>query len=299
MNPGRFLRLRALQAERWIARRLPVRILGVEITFPGAVEALARAGYAARGFVYVSMGSIALLAAVELAPSARDGLGALLTLAQWPAGYLWLSAIALALSGFAAWRAAQVIFDADNQGSRPWALGSRAGQAISGVVYGALAMSVFELLDEIEDVREGDIDTAAEQAAEVLGWPGGHLVLIGVGVFIAGAGLGNIIQGLLSDFGKRLGCPDGTRRWAGWVGRVGYVARGFAFLPLGWFLIEAGLDLDPGDARDLGGALQSLEAQPFGSWVMGATAVGLIAFGLFAFIEARYRCIEPRDPLAE
>lgn len=295
MTASRLFRLYLLQLERWVAARLPLRVLGVQITFGGVVEALARIGYAARGFVYLSMGLIALLAAFELSPSATDGLGAILALAEWPLGHLWLTTVALALAGFAAWRAAQVLLDADRQGTRLRAIGSRAGQAISGLVYGGLALSVFELLDEVEDRLEADASTAQQQAAEVLSWPGGDLLLIGVGLFIVGAGVGNVAQGFLNDFGKRLGCAEGARRWACWCGRIGYVARGFAFLPLGWFLVEAGLDIDPGDARDLGGALQSLEAQPMGSWVMAVTALGLVAFGIFALIEARYRRIDIPD----
>ncbi|WP_339914769.1 DUF1206 domain-containing protein [uncultured Brevundimonas sp.] len=41
----------------------------------------------------------------------------------------------------------------------------------------------------------------------------------------------------------------------------------------------------------LGEALDAVEKQPGGSWMLGATAVGLMAFGAFAFVEARWRKI--------
>ena len=44
---------------------------------------------------------------------------------------------------------------------------------------------------------------------------------------------------------------------------------------------------------DFGGALDALESQPGGSWMLGLTAVGLMAFGAFAFVEARWRRIRP------
>ena len=113
-------------------------------------------------------------------------------------------------------------------------------------------------------------------------------------------GLANLIKGVTGkDLGRRLGCGPQTRRWACRLGQLGYFGRGIAFLPLGFFLCEAGFDLEPGAARTLGGALQSLERQPFGSWVLAFTAVGLVAFGLFALVEARFRRIDVPEEVAE
>jgi hypothetical protein len=103
------------------------------------LELLARAGYAARGFVYVSIGVLALLAALELRPSTSGSTEAVMAVADWPFGRIWLTAISAGLAGFAAWRVLQSVFDADRQGSKPKALAARAGQALSGLTYGALA----------------------------------------------------------------------------------------------------------------------------------------------------------------
>jgi hypothetical protein len=275
---------RIAAARRWIER------VRAEPRYHVVVETLARAGYAARGFLYLSMGLAALLAAAGLRHHAANGFGVLKDVASWPLGFVWVSAVGLALAGFSVWRAAQVVFDHDRQGERLKAIFSRAGQAISGLVYGGLALSVFDLLDAIEDSRH----SAQHQAAEILAWPGGQVVLVGVGLFALGCGVGNIVQAATQDFARRLSCPGLLGTACGWIGRVGYAARGFAFLPLGVFLVEAGMDLDARQARDFGESLQSLQTQPFGSLVMGLTAVGLIAFGVFAFIEARYRLIPAR-----
>jgi hypothetical protein len=272
-----------------------------EVTLGGLLEAMARAGYAARGFVYVSVGLIALFAAVEWTDEALGGRGAFEALALWPLGFAWLTAVGFGLIGFAGWRALQALFDADRQGRRPKALASRIGQAISGLVYGGLALTVFEVLDEVEDIREADEDGSAQAgAAAVLTWPYGHWLLIGGGLFIMAVGAANMLTGVTGgSLGRRLGCGPHTHRWACRLGRLGYFGRGIAFLPLGFFLCEAGFDLEPGAARTLGGALQSLETQPFGSWVLAFTAVGVIAFGLFAFVEARFRRIDVPDEVAE
>ena len=112
-----------------------------------------RVGYAARGFVYVSIGFVALMAALDRTPKARGALGALEAWADWPFGIalLWLTALGLAC--FAGWRLLQSVFDADRQGREPKAIAARIGQAISGAVYGGLALSLMELLDAFEDLR--------------------------------------------------------------------------------------------------------------------------------------------------
>ncbi len=257
------------------------------------LEGLARAGYGARGFVYISIGAIAVLAAVELAPRASGSRGALAALEGWPLGRVWLMAVASGLLGFAAWRFMQAFLDADHQGRETAALAARAGQGLSGLVYAALAVSVFHLTDLAGDVAQVPRDGGAhEQAAQVMTLPFGRWLLVAIGLFVLGAGAGNIIRGFRSDFGKRLSCSIRTRPWACGLARFGYAARGVAFLPLGLFMARAGLDSDTGEAKDLGGALQTLEQQPFGSWILAFTAVGLIAFGLFALVEARYRRID-------
>jgi hypothetical protein len=55
------------------------------------------------------------------------------------------------------------------------------------------------------------------------------------------------------------------------------------------FLVKAALDYRPKDAIGLDGALQKLAHQSYGEWLLGLTAAGLIAYGLFCLVEARLR----------
>lgn len=263
----------------------------------GVLEWTSRAGYGARGFVYLSIGALAAMAAIELARSPASASGAVAAFAQGSLGQLWIAALAVGLFGFSLWRILQAVFDADRQGRELAALASRLGQAVSALAYSALAWSLLELLDELEDIGEADENQSARQmAAEVMALPFGHWLLIGVAVFVAGVGVAGIVQLFRPDFGQHLGCSRQTHRWACMVGRVGYAARGLAFLPLAYTLGRAGWDMSAAEARNLGGALQALEAQPFGSPILFLTGLGLAAFGLYALVEARWRRIDPPDP---
>lgn len=262
------------------------------------LEWAARLGYAARGLVYCGLGAIALLAAMDLTPQARGAKGVLETWAAWPLGTVLIAAVGCGLMGFAAWRAIQAVFDADRHGTSPKAWAVRAGQAVSGFVYGGLALSAFELLDAFEDLGEADETKDLRQtSAAVLGAPHGDWLLIIAGLIVVGFGIGNIIQGLAQDFGRRLACDDALRRRVEPLAKVGYAARGLATMPVGVFLVLAGLQARADEARSWGQALQTVEQRPFGGVVLGTLAAGLIAFGLFGFVEARYRRISPPSDL--
>lgn len=257
----------------------------------GALAQLAcRFGYAARGFVYVSIGVIAVLAAVERVPQAEGSLGAVEAWADWPLGLVLLGAAGFGLYGFAGWRLLQSVFDAERQGTSPKALATRAGQAVSGVVYGTLGFSVFsamDLLDDLADPEEGASEQ--EAAAQALAIPGGEWLIIGVGVFILAAGLANLVKAIRGGLADRLVCDAAVRRVAEPVGRLGYGARGAAFAVMGVMLVQAGLHANAAEAAGLAEALQALERAPWGDGLLIGVALGLLAFGAFALMEARYR----------
>jgi hypothetical protein len=258
--------------------------------WPRIAVVAARIGYLARGTVYISIGGIALLAALRLSPHAVGAIGALEAWSAWPLGLVLLWAVGLGLYAFAGWRALQSIFDVDERGRRPHALATRVGQAISGLTYGALALSVFRLIHTLHHLR-GPGETAAMRAfvGQMLDLPFGAWLVLGLGTFVVGAGLGSIARAWFDHFASGLDCHPRLRTWLGLLARLGYAGRGVALLPAGGLLIRAGLHARAQDARGLGGALETIAAQPFGHPILGLTALGLIGFGLFAMVEGWLR----------
>jgi hypothetical protein len=261
-------------------------------------EMAARLGYVARGVVYLSIGLIALLAATGMAPHPRGALGALEAWSHWPLGNGLLWVTGLGLYGFAGWRALQSVFDADDQGTTPMAWANRAGQAISGVIYGGMAVSVFGLIDTLHDLRHvGEQAQTRAAVAAVMAWPLGSKVVMGAGLFILACGLGNALRAFVDNFGSTLRCDHRTRSWACRLARVGYFGRGVAMLPVGFFMLAAGWDERALEARSVGSALWTLHAIAFGDVVLALVGFGVVAFGCFAFVEAWYRPIRPEAAL--
>ncbi len=126
--------------------------------------------------------------------------------------------------------------------------------------------------------------------------PFGRWLTMIVGAAIVGAGLYQFYKAYKADFRDELKLGEmGARedRWATCAGRIGYAARGVVLGLVGAVLMQAALQTAPDKARGLGGALRTLAGQPFGPYVLGTIALGLVAYGAFMFVVARYRRIEP------
>lgn len=259
-----------------------------------ALETMSRIGFAANGFVYLSVGTLMIAAAIGMRGQPVGTEGAVSILAGQPYGRFWLMLVGSGLWAFVGWRALQAIFDADREGSdlKGWA--ARLGQAFSGLAYAVLASGVFELLDEVGPAMDAD-DMAEnqEKAAMVLGLPFGGPILIAIGLGIAAAGVANIVRGSIKDFAADLECSANICRRVLPLARFGYIARGLAYLPLALFVVLAGWRAQASQVETFGSSLDALQNQPGGSWMLGVTGLGMIAFGAYSFVEARYRRIRP------
>ena len=71
-------------------------------------------------------------------------------------------------------------------------------------------------------------------------------------------------------------------------GVVGLCSLAVVLIIVAWFLLKAAIEFEAAPAVGIGGALARLARAPYGSWVLGATAAGLIIFAVFDLLQARY-----------
>lgn len=257
------------------------------------VERLARFGYATKGAVYIVVGALATMAAFGMGGETTDARGALQTIEDQPFGKIALGAVAFGLVGYVIWRLIQAIADADDKGSDLKGISIRTGYAGSGLVYAGLAFTAAKILI---DVGEPDSSNKVQQhwTARLMAVPYGRWLVALVGACVVGFGLYQIYKGLSAKFRKRLKLGQmstAKKMWATLLGRVGYAARGIVFLLVGGFLIMSALYYDPKEARGLEGVFDTLARQPYGPWLMGVVALGLISYGIYMIVESRYRRI--------
>lgn len=261
------------------------------------LEIMSRIGFAANGVIYVSIGLLILATTLGLRTQPVDERGLLHVVANQPMGRLWLIVLGMGLWAFVGWRLLQALFDIDREGSdlRGWAV--RIAQGFSGLFYGVIAFAIFSLLHDANAI-DGAAQVAQNrhQAALVLGLPFGSILLTLTGLCIAGVGISNVVTGFVSDFGATLSCSKEVRRWVLPLARIGYVARGLGYLPLAVFVVLAGWRAEATRVETFASALDAVGNQPGGVWLLTATGVGLVAYGAYAFVEARYRrCRAPAD----
>ncbi len=99
-------------------------------------------------------------------------------------------------------------------------------------------------------------------------------------------------RGLGQKFNKRLDTSDMGRvggRIVDVLGTVGMAARGLVFAVAGFLILKAAIDFDPEQAKGLDGTLKVIAQRTYGQLMLVVTSVGIIAYGLYSFAEARYR----------
>ncbi len=255
------------------------------------MERFARMGYAARGVVYAVVGLLAVQTAFGTHGARRaatDTRGALQEVAAHSIPLLWL--LAVGLFGYAVWRAAQGLLDRERKGSGMKGLAQRLGRLFTAVAYGSLGLAAVRLALGAHR-RASDGQATQEWTARLMGEPFGRWLVAAVGLGVIVGGLFQIWRGWTEKFKQeiRLGEMDPAEsRLAIHAGKLGLMARGVVFLISGWFLIQAAVKTDPHQVRGLSGALAVLAGQPHGAILLGLVAVGLVAFGAWSLLLARY-----------
>ena len=246
----------------------------------GKLEAMTRAGFAARGIMYILIGFLSLGAG-----RAEDGAGALRYLDSG-AGKLLLGLMALGFVGYGIWRLAEAAIDTEGRGTDAKGVAVRAGGAASGLIHLALGLLAAKLA---LGNGGGGGSSSEEGARTALGLPGGWLLIAAAAAILVLVGLYQLAKAYKADFLKHLE-PGATRQaWVVWTGRAGYAARGVVFVIMGWFLWQAARDAQASEAGDMGAAIASLPGT-----LQMVVAAGLMLFGLFSLVEARFRRIN--DP---
>jgi hypothetical protein len=260
------------------------------------VERLARFGYATKGTVYIIVGVLATLAAMGEGGRTTDSRGVFQEIFSRPFGHVLITAVAVGLAGYVTWRFAAALLDTEGKGNDLKALAIRGGYAFSGLIHAGLALSAARLA-----VGEGGAGNGNQEqqhwTARVLALPLGPLVVALVGAGFICFGLYQIYKGFKTKFRKRIEVrkmSDAEETLATRSGQIGFTARGIVFNIIGYFLIRAALNHNPGEVRGLDGALSALAEQPFGKTLLGIVAAGLIAYGFYMLIEARYHRIGAR-----
>jgi hypothetical protein len=251
------------------------------------LEWLARAGYGARGVVFLLLGVMTALAAADAYTRPVDSKEALRVLVFQPFGNILLFVVAAGLLCFALWRAAQALLDADALGADLKGLARRtvygaASLFYLGFAFAAVAMALGARTPSSDKVVH-------DWTAWLLAHPSGQWIVGLAGVAVIASGLGIGAAGVRAEFGKRLALREKPRLVVTLIGCVGYLARAAVFTLIGLFLVFAAWHANAREATGIAGALIAIKRAPHGATLLAVTALGLFAFGAYGLAEAAFR----------
>jgi hypothetical protein len=247
------------------------------------LETFTRIGFAARGVMYFVIGYLALRSG-----RTEDGAGAIEMLSgdgPW-AVLIWLMAAGFLAYGL--WRLSEALIDTEGHGSEAGGITARLGGAVSGIVH--LGLSFYAMTLASGTGGGGGSGAPQSGASAALDLPGGELILYAAAAALLATGAVQLVKAAKLQFLRTLDPAAARMDWVRWIGRAGYAARGLVFLTMAWFFWKAASSSSAGQA---GGMSEALDA--FSPELRLLVAAGLLLFGLFSLVEARYRRInDPR-----
>src|SRR3954447_19520726 len=204
------------------------------------IDRLARLGLAARGFVYIVVGVIAVAIAVGHTSKSADRTGALNTVAENGFGRLLVILAAIGFAGYALWRVHEAIWGhQDEDGAKKAA--KRLGSAARTVLYGFFAYSAVAIAIGASRGSSSN-KTSREWTARLMGQPFGRFLVVAAGLVFIGTGVWWAWRGMQKKFEKNLKLGEmspGVHTAVEKIGLVGHVARGIVAALVGVFLIRA------------------------------------------------------------
>ena len=245
-----------------------------------------RAGYGARGVIYIIVGGLAFLAAFKStqASGTKDALAAL---RDEPYGVPALVAIGIGLLAYLVWRVTAGVKDVENHGTDGEGIVARLGQITTGLIHGGIGVSVLALA--MSGKNSGG-DTAKDWTQKLMSMPMGRYIVAAIAFVLLGAGIYYAYKGLKGKYKEHLARTSLTESIDPVV-KIGLIVYGAMLALVASSLGYAALTANPEQAGGLGEALQNLRGMAFGRILLGGAGLGLIGFAVYNFVEAAYRVV--------
>ncbi|MFF0344248.1 DUF1206 domain-containing protein [Kribbella sp. NPDC004875] len=232
-------------------------------------------GLMAYGLVHLLIAWIALQLAWGKSSQEASQQGALRELAGQPLGGVLLWVCAVGLLALVVWRVVELVYGHLETEKKVSSIGR-------AVVYLFLGISAIRVA-----VGSGNSSTSQQQtlSGRLMAHGAGRVVVVVIGLVVIGIGVRQLHKAITKKFTEDL--AGGVSDLTIGLGRIGYAAKGVAFLVVGALFGWAAIAYDPQKAGGLDTALHTIKDQPFGSILLTVLAAGIAAFGGYCFIWSR------------
>ena len=243
-------------------------------------------GYVAKGTVYSLTGILALGAAIGFSKKSEGKLGVIKFLQDQPFGNVLLGILALGFLCYAVWRFFQSIKDPENMGAELKAIGKRVGFFFSGIIYLGLGIyTVYQIFGT----------TTGEQSSGKSMLPADYLdyIFYAIAIGLAIKAIFQVVKAYKGRFLEKFHLNAlsnlNTRKTIKWLAYSGLVARAIVVGIVSYFFFTAADTANKNDIKGTSEAFSFLRQNSEGSWLMGTVALGLICYGTYMFVMAKYR----------
>jgi len=254
------------------------------------MENIARAGLTAKAVVYVLLGVLAFMAAFGINETSAEDTsksGVFDFIMQQPAGSVLLWIVTAGLTCYFLWRVFQTFTDSEGQGKDVKGLGIRGRYLFSGLVYGSLAVQSARML---LFHKKNSGDNSQDMVQELLSKPLGQWLVGFVAAIFLAVGFYQIWYGLSEKYRKHVNksVPAKVKPILLNAGKIGYVARGVVWLILSYLFFQAAFSANASEAGNTSKALNVISNVDYGPYLLALIGFGLICYGLFNFVRARF-----------
>jgi len=256
------------------------------------LEKLAQAGLITKGVVYCLLGIFAFMAAFHLGSSSvqdTDKQGVIRWVRDLTGGSVLLVVLILGMLCYSLWRFIQAIANTDHKSKDAKGWVQRARYLFSGLLYLSLSLTTLRLF--IGRSSGSSQNSNEQMASSVLQAPVGQWLLGLFALGLVATGIYQIWYGYSEKYRKhvqKMNHQDATARLLLRAGKAGYIARGVVWLTIAWLLLKAAFYARAEEAANTSEAFQFLESTEYGNFIIAAVGAGLVGYGIFNFIRAKY-----------
>ena len=270
-----------------IAIKAEVKKAGKKAEFSPLMEAITRIGYGTRGLIYIIMGLLAVQVALGKGGALASPLGAIAKIGKQPGGMVLLWVVLLGLISYSLWGVVRAVFDPLHKGNDMKGLIARAGFLVSAFGYAILILPTYGYITGKSLASSGS--QSQKMITTIMAMPWGRWAIGIIGLAALATGLYQIYLGFKAGFDRQFETyaltPEQVKL-ATDVGRFGTAARGVVLTLVGGLIVLAAYRANPSQPIGMDAALATLLHQPYGIWLLGIVAVGLIAFGCYSMLSA-------------
>ncbi len=262
---------------------------GEKIAFSPLLENLTRLGYGARGLIYFTIGILAIRLAFGASGSLQDQQGALALIGQQLIGRILLGIVLIGLVGYSLWGLIRAFFDPLHKGKSFKGILERIGFFVSAIAYVILTIPTYNFIFNMPNAAQNGAQgiQIKNVISTIFLIPFGKWIVGLIGILVLGISLYQIYRGLRHNFDQQIKnytLTSKQKKIIKIVGRIGTLARSVVSTLIGLFLLFAAYHSNSAEVKGIDGALLILLHQPYGSWLLGIVAIGLLAFGCYSLL---------------